>query len=54
MAATSARIAKEALKLIEVEYEPLPHVIDVVEAMAGDAPLLHEDMFTAGVEPRPR
>ena len=27
-------IAKEALKLIEVEYEALPHVIDVVEAMA--------------------
>ena len=53
VAATSAKIAKEALKLIEVEYEPLP-VIDVVEAMEGDAPLLHEDMFTAGVEPRPK
>jgi CO/xanthine dehydrogenase Mo-binding subunit len=53
VAATSAKIAKEALKLIEVEYEPLPHVIDVVEAMADDAPLLHEDMFTAGVEPAP-
>ena len=53
VAATSAKIAQEALKLIEVEYEPLPHVIDVVEAMADDAPLLHEDMFTAGVEPAP-
>jgi CO/xanthine dehydrogenase Mo-binding subunit len=53
VAATSARIAKEALKLIEVEYEPLPHVIEVVEAMERDAPLLHEDMFTAGVEPAP-
>ena len=31
----------------------LPHVIDVVEAMADDAPLLHEDLFTAGVEPAP-
>ena len=28
-------------------------MIDVVEAMADDAPLLHEDMFTAGVEPAP-
>src|ERR687891_341978 len=53
VAATSARIAKEALKLIEVEYEPLPHVIDVVQAMQDDAPILHEDMFTAGVEPQP-
>jgi CO/xanthine dehydrogenase Mo-binding subunit len=53
VAATSAKVAKEALKLIEVEYEPLPHVIDVVEAMADDAPLLHDDLFTAGVEPAP-
>jgi CO/xanthine dehydrogenase Mo-binding subunit len=53
VAATSAQIANQALKLIEVEYEPLPHVIDVVEAMRDDAPLLHEDMYTAGVEPAP-
>jgi len=31
----------------------LPHVIDVVEAMRPDAPLLHDDLFTAGVEPKP-
>jgi CO/xanthine dehydrogenase Mo-binding subunit len=53
VAGTSAQVAKEALKLIEVEYEPLPHVIDVVEAMEDDAPILHEDLFTAGVEPAP-
>ncbi len=53
VAATSAAIAKRALQLIEVDYEILPHVIDVVEAMAEDAPLLHEDMITAGVEPPP-
>jgi CO/xanthine dehydrogenase Mo-binding subunit len=53
VAATSASIASQALKLIEVEYEPLPHVIDVVEAMREDAPLLHEDLFTSGVEPPP-
>ena len=38
VAATSAAIAKRALKLIDVRYEVLPHVIDVVEAMRPDAP----------------
>ena len=53
VAAISERAAKEALDLIEVGYEVLPHVMDVEEAMAPDAPLLHEDMITAGVEPAP-
>ena len=51
VAATSAGIARQALKLIEVDYEVLPHVTDVDEAMAADAPLLHEDMFTANITP---
>src|SRR5215470_2415794 len=54
VAATSAVIAKEALRLIKVDYEVLPHVIDVVEAMQPGAPLLHENMITAGVEPTPK
>src|ERR1700761_8092257 len=49
VAATSQAIASEALDLIEVTYEVLPFVIDVEAAMAPDAPLLHEDLFTAGV-----
>jgi len=53
VAATSAEIAEEALRLIEVQYEVLPHVIDVEEAMAPDAPVLHPDMFTKGVSPTP-
>ena len=53
VAATSESIAKAALKLIKVEYEVLPHVIDVVDAMKPDAPLLHEDQITKGVEPTP-
>ena len=53
VAAVGERAAKEALDLIEVEYEALPHVMDVEEAMAPDAPLLHDDMITAGVEPAP-
>jgi CO/xanthine dehydrogenase Mo-binding subunit len=53
VAATSEAIARKAVKLIKVDYEVLPHVIDVADAMAPDAPLLHEDQFTQGVEPRP-
>ncbi len=53
VAATSALIARRAVRLIEVVYEVLPHVIDVEEAMAPDAPLLHDHIFTEGVEPKP-
>jgi CO/xanthine dehydrogenase Mo-binding subunit len=50
VAAASKTIADEALSLIAVDYEVLPHVIDVDEAMKPDAPLLFEDMMTRGVE----
>jgi CO/xanthine dehydrogenase Mo-binding subunit len=53
VAATTAAIAEAALELIDVKYEVLPHVIDVDEAMADTAPVLHDDMFTAGVTPKP-
>jgi CO/xanthine dehydrogenase Mo-binding subunit len=53
VAAISPAIAEEACELIEVAYHVLPHVIDVEEAMKPDAPLLHDDLFTQGVEPRP-
>jgi CO/xanthine dehydrogenase Mo-binding subunit len=53
VAAVSARAAEEALGRIEVDYEVLPHVLELLEAMAPGAPLLHEDLFTRGVEPRP-
>ncbi|MBK35105.1 MAG: oxidoreductase [Gemmatimonadetes bacterium] len=46
VAATSLSAAEEAVDLIEVEYEVLPPVLDVVEAMKEDAPLLHEDLQT--------
>jgi len=53
VAATSPHIAEEALALIEVEYEHLPVVTEVREAMAPGAPILHPDMRTAesGDEP---
>ncbi len=53
VAATRPEIADEALELIRVEYEVLPHVIDVDEAMQPDAPLLYDDMITQGVTPAP-
>ena len=43
VAATSTLIAKDAIKLIEVDYEILPHVTDVDEAMKPDAPVIRED-----------
>ncbi|MCY4283881.1 MAG: xanthine dehydrogenase family protein molybdopterin-binding subunit [Thiotrichales bacterium] len=53
VAAISSVVANRALALIDVDYEVLPHVIDVEAAMAEDAPLLFEDMTTRGVEPVP-
>jgi CO/xanthine dehydrogenase Mo-binding subunit len=40
VAATSPHIAEEALNLIRVDYELLPPVLDVLDAMRDDAPLL--------------
>ena len=54
VAATTPRIAAAALAAIRVDYEPLPAVLDLDAAMAPDAPLLHADMFTRGVDPEPR
>ncbi|HTV87608.1 MAG TPA: xanthine dehydrogenase family protein molybdopterin-binding subunit, partial [Stellaceae bacterium] len=53
VAAIDSATADEALALIVVDYEVLPHAIDVDDAMAEDAPLLFEDMITRGVEPAP-
>ncbi len=42
VAATSLHVAEEALSLIDVNYEVLPGVTDVLDAMKDDAPVLHE------------
>jgi len=47
VAATSMAIARKALKLIEVEYEVLPHVIEAADAMEPGAPILDADLKTA-------
>ena len=41
VAAISEQIAADALKRIQVEYEPLPAVFDPLDALAPDAPLVH-------------
>lgn len=53
VAATSEAIARQALALIKINYQVLPHVIDVAEAMKPDAPVLHDTMITEGVTPPP-
>ena len=42
--AESRYIAEDAVDEIFVEYEPLPPVVDMEQALAGDAPLVHEDI----------
>ena len=46
VAAASVHLAEEALDLIEVDYEVLPAVLNAEEALAADAPLLHERLVT--------
>ena len=46
VAASSPALAEQALDAIEVEYEVLPPVLDVVAAMAEDALLVDENNFT--------
>ncbi|HXF65009.1 MAG TPA: xanthine dehydrogenase family protein molybdopterin-binding subunit [Caldilineaceae bacterium] len=43
VAAESEEIAEDALRLIQVEYEPLPHVLEMEQAMQPGAPQLHAD-----------
>lgn len=46
VAARTLHIAEHAVQLIDVEYEVLPAVVDVMEAIEDTAPLLHETMWT--------
>ena len=46
VAATSQQLAWLALSMIKVEYEPLPAVLDIQQAMSADAPLLHAGLRT--------
>src|SRR5690242_9683855 len=46
VAATDMHIAEDALELIDVEYEVLPPVLDVREAMVQGSPVLHDHLRT--------
>ncbi|MCD6728094.1 MAG: xanthine dehydrogenase family protein molybdopterin-binding subunit [Solirubrobacteraceae bacterium] len=42
--AESREIARDAAELVEVEYEPLPAIVDGIAAADPDAPLLHDEV----------
>jgi CO/xanthine dehydrogenase Mo-binding subunit len=42
VAATSKSVAMQALKLIRVDYEVLPHVTDIADAMVADSPVVQD------------
>lgn len=44
VAAEDPETAAKAVELIDVEYEPLPAVLDVKEAVKPDSPLVHEKL----------
>ena len=46
VAAVDVHVAEEALELIDVDYEVLPPVMDVLGAMKDDSPILHDDLRT--------
>ena len=46
VAASNPHVAEEAVELIEVDYEILPPVVTVEDAMAAGAPILHDDLKT--------
>lgn len=47
VAALDRRTAEDALQLVEVEYEPFPAVLDVLEAVKPDSPLVHNELRPA-------
>ena len=60
VAAESPREAEEAAALVQVDYEEVPAVLDVVEAAAQGAPLVHDEIALAsggaayfGMRPQP-
>ena len=49
VAAETPEIAREAIKLIEVDYEVLPHVLDPREACKPGAPVIHDEPDAVGI-----
>lgn len=49
IAAVDEETVDQAMKLVKVDYEILPHVVDVEEAMKPGAPLIHESLNNIAV-----
>ena len=56
VAAETEEIADEALRLMDIEWEVLPFVLDYKEAMKADAPVIHPEINPQGniLPPDPR
>ncbi|HYW46074.1 MAG TPA: molybdopterin cofactor-binding domain-containing protein [Bryobacteraceae bacterium] len=52
VAAESRAIAERALRLIEVEYDVLPAVLDMEQAMAPGAAVIHDESDSKGIHDR--
>jgi CO/xanthine dehydrogenase Mo-binding subunit len=53
IAARTEAAAEAALDLIEVDYEVMGAVMSIEAALADDAPVLHDGLFTAGLAEKP-
>ena len=51
IAAESDQIAEQALKLVDVEWDVLPFVLDPLKAMQPDAPVIHPQIAANNVLP---
>ncbi|MHC1740543.1 MAG: xanthine dehydrogenase family protein molybdopterin-binding subunit [Anaerolineaceae bacterium] len=51
IAAESEQIAEQAIKLVKVDWEILPFVLDPLKAMKPDAPLIHPEIAAKNVLP---
>jgi putative selenate reductase molybdopterin-binding subunit len=49
VAAESRAIAEEALRLIEVEYEVLPAILEIEQAMSDGTPVIHDEPDSKGI-----
>jgi len=50
VAAIDAETAERALALIDVQYEPLPEIVTIEQALADDRPLIHGDRMGRNVD----
>ncbi len=49
IAASSRAAAEDAIELLEIEYEPLPHVSDPLDALEDTAPVMHSDVLASNL-----